>query len=110
VSGFLATPLIGAFFALEVPHHAGIDFFEAVSPTIISSLVSSFFTRMVSGALDNQHNFYHEKENVSYESYHLFLAILLGVIGGMVALLLSYVIRFFKWGFRSMGYIYIFET
>ena len=41
LSAFFDIPLGGAFFVLEVLHPDGLEYFEAIAPTVVASLVRS---------------------------------------------------------------------
>jgi H+/Cl- antiporter ClcA len=41
IGGFFGFPMAGALFVLELPHRMGLQYFEALSPAVISSIISS---------------------------------------------------------------------
>ena len=41
--------MAGALFAMEIPHRMGLQYFEALSPATIASIVAVIFNRIVSG-------------------------------------------------------------
>ncbi len=45
LGAFFGAPLGGALFALEIPHRRGLEYFEALIPTIIASLIAFFVFR-----------------------------------------------------------------
>mmetsp|Transcript_80547 Transcript_80547/g.249930 ORF Transcript_80547/g.249930 Transcript_80547/m.249930 type:complete len:570 (+) Transcript_80547:64-1773(+) len=47
LSAFFGRPLVGAFFVLEFPHRLGVQYYEALSPAIIASVVSALVARCV---------------------------------------------------------------
>jgi hypothetical protein len=40
---------VGAFFVLEIPHRMGLQYFEAISPATIASIVAVLCNRLVTG-------------------------------------------------------------
>ena len=49
VAGFFGFPMAGAMFVLEIPHRMGLQYFEALSPATISSIVAVLANRIVTG-------------------------------------------------------------
>jgi H+/Cl- antiporter ClcA len=49
VGGFFGFPMAGALFVLEIPHRMGLQYFEALSPATIASIVAVLCNRMVTG-------------------------------------------------------------
>jgi H+/Cl- antiporter ClcA len=49
VGGFFGFPMAGALFVLEIPHRMGLQYFEALSPATIGSIVAVLCNRMVIG-------------------------------------------------------------
>ena len=47
VGGFFGFPMAGALFVLELPHRMGLQYFEALSPATISSIVAVLCNRMI---------------------------------------------------------------
>jgi hypothetical protein len=45
----LLRTLLGAFFVLEIPHRMGLQYFEAISPATIASIVAVLCNRLVTG-------------------------------------------------------------
>jgi H+/Cl- antiporter ClcA len=50
VGGFFGFPMAGALFVLEIPHRMGLQYFEALSPATISSIVAVLCNGFVSGS------------------------------------------------------------
>ena len=40
---------LGALFVLEIPHRMGLQYFEAISPATIASIVAVLCNRLVTG-------------------------------------------------------------
>jgi hypothetical protein len=49
IGGFFGFPMAGALFVLEVPHRMGLQYFEALSPAVIASIVAVLTNRLVTG-------------------------------------------------------------
>jgi H+/Cl- antiporter ClcA len=49
VGGLFGFPMAGALFVLEVPHRTGLQYFEALSPATIASIVAVLANRLVTG-------------------------------------------------------------
>ncbi|KAL7570108.1 hypothetical protein ACA910_017138 [Epithemia clementina (nom. ined.)] len=49
VGGFFGFPMAGALFVLEIPHRMGLQYFEALSPATISSIVAVLANRIITG-------------------------------------------------------------
>ena len=49
VGGFFGFPLAGALFVLEIPHRMGLQYFEALSPATIASIISVLTHRLIIG-------------------------------------------------------------
>jgi H+/Cl- antiporter ClcA len=46
IGGFFGFPMAGALFVLELPHRMGLQYFEALSPAVISSIISVIVNRI----------------------------------------------------------------
>ncbi len=49
LGAFFGAPLGGAIFALEIPHRRGLEYFEALIPTILAAIIGFFVFRSVTG-------------------------------------------------------------
>ena len=47
VGGFFGFPMAGAMFVLEIPHRMGLQYFEALSPATIASILAVLVNRMI---------------------------------------------------------------
>eukprot|EP00977_Amphora_coffeiformis_P011294 scaffold2720_cov173-Amphora_coffeaeformis.AAC.1 len=47
IGGFFGFPMAGALFVLELPHRSGLQYFEALTPTIVSSIVAVVTNRLI---------------------------------------------------------------
>lgn len=86
VGGFFGFPMAGALFVLELPHQMGLQYFEALNPSVIASIVAVLVNRMV---IPN--------DGIGYFDYPIFtdilpnhvfyVAILYGLLGGALGML-----------------------
>jgi H+/Cl- antiporter ClcA len=87
LGAFFGAPLGGALFALEIPHRRGLEYFEALIPTILASVIGFFVFRSVAG---------YEGAIYTFPALHdmsLTTAIVggaFGLLGGLVAILFIY--------------------
>jgi len=49
VGGFFGFPMAGALFVLEIPHRMGLEYFEALSPATIASIIAVLVNRWWTG-------------------------------------------------------------
>ena len=49
IGGFFGLPMAGALFVLELPHRMGLQYFEALTPATMASIISVIVNRMVTG-------------------------------------------------------------
>jgi H+/Cl- antiporter ClcA len=47
IGGFFGFPMAGALFVLELPHRSGLQYFEALTPSTISSIVAVITNRLI---------------------------------------------------------------
>jgi H+/Cl- antiporter ClcA len=47
IGGFFGLPMAGALFVLELPHRMGLQYFEALSPATLASIVSVIVNRLI---------------------------------------------------------------
>jgi H+/Cl- antiporter ClcA len=47
LASFFGMPLTAAMFVLEIPHANGLEYFEAVSPTVCSSVVAALVNKLI---------------------------------------------------------------
>jgi H+/Cl- antiporter ClcA len=85
LGAFFGSPLGSALLALELPHRFGLEYYEALIPVLVSTVIGFAIFRFSTGRTIG--GFY---EFPSYETFHpthLLFAVLLGVIGAAVAVL-----------------------
>ncbi len=49
IGGFFGFPMAGALFVLELPHRMGLQYFEALSPSVFASIIAVIVNKMVTG-------------------------------------------------------------
>lgn len=47
IGGFFGFPMAGALFVLELPHRMGLQYFEALSPCVVASIISVITNRII---------------------------------------------------------------
>ena len=47
IGGFFGFPMAGALFVLELPHRSGLQYFEALTPSVLSSIVAVITNRLI---------------------------------------------------------------
>lgn len=50
LAAFFGMPLTAAIFVLEFPHHNGMEYYEAISPTVVSSVVAALVNKLITQA------------------------------------------------------------
>eukprot|EP00980_Cylindrotheca_fusiformis_P009914 scaffold2194_cov130-Cylindrotheca_fusiformis.AAC.10 len=95
IGGFFGFPMAGALFVLEVPHRMGLQYFEALSPATIASIVAVLTNRLVTG---NDVTGYYEYPflNESLPSEIFTSAIIFGLFGGGVGIVYARVVMDLK--------------
>jgi H+/Cl- antiporter ClcA len=81
LGAFFGSPLGGALFALEIPHRRGLEYYEALMPSILASIVAFFIFRSFvgyNGAI------YHFAALSELTVGAVFLGMAAGVVGGAV--------------------------
>jgi H+/Cl- antiporter ClcA len=86
VGGFFGFPMAGAVFVLEIPHRMGLQYFEALSPATISSIVAVLTNRLI---INNDVTGYYSYPflSASLPSEIFTSAIVYGMYGALVGLL-----------------------
>uniref|UniRef100_A0A7S2KZS1 Chloride channel protein n=1 Tax=Leptocylindrus danicus TaxID=163516 RepID=A0A7S2KZS1_9STRA len=83
IGGFFGFPMAGALFVLEVPHRLGVQYYEAISPSIFSSIIAVLVNRMVTKDEVKGYFSYPFLED-NLPSHIFYIALLYGVIGSIV--------------------------
>lgn len=90
LGAFFGAPIGGALFALEIPHNRGLEYYEALIPSIVSALGAFIVFRTFvgyDGAL------YNLPVGSDISIYSAFEGIAMGVIGALIAILFIYIFR-----------------
>lgn len=95
IGGFFGFPMAGALFVMEVPHRMGLQYFEALTPATIASIVAVLTNRLVTG---NDVTGYYEYPflNQTLPSSIFHDAIVFGLFGGAVGILYTKVVLVLK--------------
>uniref|UniRef100_A0A7S1G1U8 Chloride channel protein n=1 Tax=Corethron hystrix TaxID=216773 RepID=A0A7S1G1U8_9STRA len=95
IGAFFGFPMSGALFVLEVPHTHGLQFFEALSPATLASIVAVIVHKcLLDDTLDGYFNYPFLNENLPF---HIILnAIVYGVFGWCVGHIYLRVVLYLK--------------
>uniref|UniRef100_A0A6S9AJN7 Chloride channel protein n=1 Tax=Ditylum brightwellii TaxID=49249 RepID=A0A6S9AJN7_9STRA len=88
IGGFFGFPMAGALFVLEIPHQMGLQYFEALSPATIASIVAVLVNRIVTGN-DVSGYFNYPFLTATLPSHIFYIAVLYGLFGAAVGALYS---------------------
>lgn len=95
IAGFFGFPMAGALFVLELPHRMGLQYFEAITPATVASIVSVIVNRMVTkNELKGQFNY--PFLATSLPSHFFYVSILYGFIGSFVGICYADGVLFLK--------------
>lgn len=83
LGAFFGAPLGGALFALEIPHRRGLEYYEALMPSIIAALVAFFIFRAFVGY---EGPLYHLAEIPHLSVWTVVLGLVTGLTGGVVGI------------------------
>lgn len=90
LGAFFGAPIGGALFALEIPHNRGLEYYEALIPSVISALAAFVIFRTFigyGGAL------YHLPQLTDMSMASVFEGVLMGIIGALIAVFFIYIFR-----------------
>lgn len=95
IGGFFGFPMAGALFVLEVPHRMGMQYFEALTPATISSIVAVLTNRLATN--DDVNGYYsYPWLNESLPSSIFHDAIAFGLFGGALGIVYTRVVLTLK--------------
>ncbi len=86
IGGFFGLPMAGALFVLELPHRMGLQYFEALSPATLASIVSVIVNRMITGD-DVKGMFEYPFLSESLPSNIFWVVIIYGIVGSFVGVI-----------------------
>ncbi len=92
LGAFFGAPLGGALFALEIPHRRGLEYFEALVPTVLAAIIGFFVFRSVTGYEAAIYTFSPLKD---VNLWMISSGVLFGLVGGALGAV-------FIWFFGSM--------
>lgn len=96
IGGFFGFPMAGAFFVLELPHRMGMQYFEALSPAVLSSIVSVIVNRIVANKQEVQGYFDYPFLAQTLPSNIFYTAIIYGLVGTVVGIMYAEGVIFCK--------------
>ncbi len=85
IGGFFSMPMAGALFVLEIPHRMGLQYFEALTPAILASIVSVIVNRLITGD-DVKGMFKYPFLSDTLPNSIFWVVIIYGIVGSFVGL------------------------
>ncbi|KAL6074666.1 hypothetical protein QOT17_004058 [Balamuthia mandrillaris] len=99
LSAFFGLPLGGAIFVLELPHRMGLQFYEAITPTIISSLIAVLIKKgLTMQDLGGNWIFPGIKQAKAVD---MLKGVVLGAISALIGIVFIYIAHLAKWLFHE---------
>jgi H+/Cl- antiporter ClcA len=95
IGGMFGFPLAGGIFVMELPHRMGLQYFEALSPATIASIVAVLINRIVINN-DVTGMFQYPFLSESLPSYIFKDAIVYGLFGGALGIFYTYNVKKIK--------------
>ena len=95
IGGMFGFPLAGGIFVMELPHRMGLQYFEALSPATIASIVAVLINRIVIND-DVTGMFQYPFLSESLPSYIFKDAIVYGIFGGALGIFYTYNVKKIK--------------
>ncbi|MBE9229598.1 chloride channel protein [Phormidium sp. LEGE 05292] len=89
LGAFFGSPLGSAILALELPHRFGLEYYEALIPVMVSTVISFAIFRSCTGRTIG--GFYEFHSYPAFHPSHLIFAVLLGMIGAAAATLFIFI-------------------
>jgi chloride channel protein, CIC family len=90
LGAFFGAPIGGALFALEIPHSRGLEYYEAIIPSVISALAGFFVFRIFVGYNGAE---YHLPELFNVSVVNVLEGVLMGIAGAIIAMLFIFIFR-----------------
>lgn len=97
IGGLFNFPMAGALFVLELPHRMGLQYFEALSPAVLSSIISVLVNRVVAKKEKVEGYFDYPFLAESLPSNIFYTAVIYGIVGTFVGVLYAEGVLFCKW-------------
>lgn len=91
LGAFFGAPLGGALFALEIPHRRGLEYYEAMVPAAISSILSWLIFRSITGLSFGA--LYHLASPIEMTPRGVWVAGVCGLFGAALATLFVFLFR-----------------
>jgi len=91
LGAFFGSPLGSAILALELPHRLGLEYYEALIPVLVSTVISFAIFRISTGHTIG--GFYEFPSHPSFHPTHLIFAVFLGVVGAATARVFIFIFR-----------------
>lgn len=90
LGAFFGAPIGGALFALEIPHNRGLEYYEALIPSVISAIAAFIVFRLFIGY---EGALYHLPQLSDMSMLFVFEGIGMGIIGAAIAILFIFIFR-----------------
>ena len=90
LGAFFGAPIGGALFALEIPHNRGLEYYEALIPSVISALAAFVVFRTFIGY---EGVLYHLPQLSDMSMLSVFEGIGMGLIGAVIAIIFIFIFR-----------------
>lgn len=90
LGAFFGAPIGGALFALEIPHNRGLEYYEALIPSVISALGAFVIFRTFIGY---EGALYHLPQLTEMSMLTVFEGLLMGLLGAAIAILFIIIFR-----------------
>jgi len=101
---FFGLPLAGALFVLEVPHRMGMQYYEALSPVMVASLVGVMFTKGIQSQEPLSGPYRYPPVPI-IRSKDMMLGIVLGIVTAALAFLFTFLAKTAKKTTYSLGFV-----
>lgn len=86
IGGFFGFPMAGALFVLELPHPMGLQYFEALNPAVVASIVAVLVNRMVTQN-DVTGYFNYPFLTDTLPAHIFYIAVIYGIVGSVFGVL-----------------------